>query len=95
MPNYVNKPYFVAGGLGPDNIENVANELNVAEVYPYGFDIETGVEGSSKIFRTNQNIYVKVRKDPIKMGTLCAAAYNLKSNRLFKSDDYELGKTLT
>lgn len=38
----INKPYFLAGGLNPSNLEVVAK--NLKEVPPHAFDLSSGIE---------------------------------------------------
>ena len=40
---YIPKPFFLAGGLGTDNVEAV-----IAKINPYGVDISGGVETNKK-----------------------------------------------
>lgn len=38
----INKPYFLAGGLNPSNLEAAAK--NLKETLPYAFDLSSGIE---------------------------------------------------
>ncbi|MGB4609222.1 MAG: phosphoribosylanthranilate isomerase [Saccharofermentanales bacterium] len=55
----MNRPYFLAGGLGIDNVENAVKHLN-----PFGVDVSSGIETDGLKDKTKMAVFVAaVRKE--------------------------------
>ncbi|GAB4146592.1 MAG: hypothetical protein OHK0017_07270 [Patescibacteria group bacterium] len=68
--NLASKPYFIAGGLSPDNISTISNSLKDSSLEPYGYDLESKVEKEAKVVVKNFDgklTLIKERKDPEKI----------------------------